>query len=804
MKAWLLRRSPFQTGLQLFLLVVALNALVFGLGRMVRGAQGSAFLPAALLAALLGWGLGQSRLKPGPALGGLMLWGGLWLWGQTAHLGGFVLQLGVFVPLSSWLGYGFIHGGPQPLLFPEIFSAWQGLSAQSAFLGARLAGWLTGLLSGTAANDPVSLVLLWSWLCWLLAGWAGWAVARHRVFSGLLPALAVLAWVTYYTGAELLPLWLFSTCLLGLVGTARVEQTLRRWGETGLDYAEHISIQTLTALALLVVLLASLGWGLPQVSLRDFLEKLRRHEPAESQTARSLGLDAAPLPPARPPSPFEPLRTASLPNLHLLGSGPELSEELVFTVKTGELPPVPVSSLENIAPRHYWRNYTYNLYTGAGWVSSPAQIRTYPPEQTLLAAPPPGYRLLTQNFSLRPGAGGTLYWTGDLARASEPLEVAWRIPPGETDPVAVDPWRGADLLGALNTSPVYQVESYLRVVDVAALRAAGRNYPEALLKTYTQLPPQVPERVFALARSLTATAATPYDEVKALETYLRETYPYSLEISAPPPGVDVADYFLFDLKTGFCDYYATALVVMARSLGLPARLVTGYASGTYLAQSAEYVVTAAEAHAWVEVYFPGQGWVEFEPTAGQPEIARLAQRLPPASPEPASARPWTQLAQTVSGLPPLARGFSLTLAACGALLLAFLGLEAWLLRRVAPSVALRWMYRSLYRQGARLVGAPWPGQTAAEFTRALQTAFEAPDPRLELLTGLYLRVSFSLQPLNPPEVAAAVRAWRGLRWRLFWMKKTGKLTDIQAGQLRQQAVDEEQRDNQQAVDENAD
>jgi transglutaminase-like putative cysteine protease len=767
----LLRRVPFQTSLQVVLLLVALNALVLGLGRIVHGAQGSAFLPAALLAALLGWGLGQSRLKPGPALGGLTLLGGLWLWGQTARLGSFALQLGVFVPLSSWLGYLFIHGGPPPTLFPEIFSAWQGLTDQSVFLGARLGGWLMGLLSGTAADDPVSLVLLWSWLCWLLAGWAAWSVARNRVFSGLLPALAVLAWVTEYTGAGLVPLWLLSASLLGLVGLVRFETTLRRWGATGLDYAEYILPQTFTALILLVVTLAALGWALPQFSLHDFLEKFRRQTAAESQTARSLGLEPVRLQPTRAPSPFQPLRGANLPNLHLLGSGPELSQDVVFTVKTGELPPVPVSSLENSAPRHYWRSYTYDVYTGAGWVSSPAPTRAYPANQALYDSLPPGYRPLTQNFHIRHGDAGLLYWTGNLYRSDQPFEAAWRLPPGETYPLAVDPFRGADLLGALNQAPVYQVESLVRQVEVEALRAAGRNYPDFIQTRYTQLPAQVPERVYALARSLTATAATPYDEAQALESYLRATYPYSLEISAPPPGMDVADYFLFELKTGFCDYYATALVVMARSLGLPARLVTGFASGTYQAQTAEYLVTAADAHAWVEIYFPGQGWVEFEPTAGQPEIARLEANPQTASPALTPAWQWNQLVRSIYGLPPLARWLFTALAVGLGFLLAFLGLESWLLPRLAPARALGWIYRRLYRQGARLVGAPGPGQTAAEFTQALQTALGLPDPRLDLLTSLYLRVLFSPEPLTRREVASAVRAWRGLRWKLFWVKK---------------------------------
>ena len=93
-------------------------------------------------------------------------------------------------------------------------------------------------------------------------------------------------------------------------------------------------------------------------------------------------------------------------------------------------------------------------------------------------------------------------------------------------------------------------------------------------------PSTTPERVFELARNVTAEAETPYDQAKALESFLR-TYPYDLDVPEPPADADVADYFLFDLQKGYCDYYATSMVVMARSLGLPSRLAVGYAAGEY-------------------------------------------------------------------------------------------------------------------------------------------------------------------------------------------------------------------------------
>ncbi len=94
-------------------------------------------------------------------------------------------------------------------------------------------------------------------------------------------------------------------------------------------------------------------------------------------------------------------------------------------------------------------------------------------------------------------------------------------------------------------------------------------------------------------------------------------FPYTLDVPVPPADKDVVAYFLFDLQEGYCDYFATAMAVLARSAGLPARVVGGYATGAYHEEEHLFTVTAAEAHTWVEIYFFGIGWVEFEPTPAQ-------------------------------------------------------------------------------------------------------------------------------------------------------------------------------------------
>src|SRR6185369_13782652 len=106
----------------------------------------------------------------------------------------------------------------------------------------------------------------------------------------------------------------------------------------------------------------------------------------------------------------------------------------------------------------------------------------------------------------------------------------------------------------------------------------------------------------------------------ALQNALRE-YPYSLKLPPPPEDQDLVDAFLFTIKTGYCDYYASAMVVMARSLGIPARLAVGYRTGTYDAEANAYRVSLADAHSWPELYFAGYGWIPFEPTGAFPAVS---------------------------------------------------------------------------------------------------------------------------------------------------------------------------------------
>jgi hypothetical protein len=171
----------------------------------------------------------------------------------------------------------------------------------------------------------------------------------------------------------------------------------------------------------------------------------------------------------------------------------------------------------------------------------------------------------------------------------------------------------------------YVIESWASSPALSELQSATSSYSEHILETYLQLPGELPARVGDLSARLTQGLSNSYEKAKRIEAYLRANYPYDLEVPKATAHRDVVDYFLFEAEGGFCSYYASAMTVMLRSIGIPARVVSGYAMGSYDPEMAAYKVVEGDSHAWVEVYFPELGWVEFEPTAGRPGFAHSDQ-----------------------------------------------------------------------------------------------------------------------------------------------------------------------------------
>lgn len=169
----------------------------------------------------------------------------------------------------------------------------------------------------------------------------------------------------------------------------------------------------------------------------------------------------------------------------------------------------------------------------------------------------------------------------------------------------------------------YAMVSYVSVATDDDLRNADTDYSAFLTDHYLQLPETLPQRVRDKAAELTAGKDNPYDKAVAISDYLRsETFTYSQDIEAPPRDADGVDYFLFETRTGYSDYFASSMVVMLRSVGVPARLAAGYAPGEYDSENDVRVIRDFDSHGWAQVFFPEYGWIDFEPTPRWPEHER--------------------------------------------------------------------------------------------------------------------------------------------------------------------------------------
>ncbi|CAA9488428.1 MAG: FIG001454: Transglutaminase-like enzymes, putative cysteine proteases [uncultured Rubrobacteraceae bacterium] len=286
-----------------------------------------------------------------------------------------------------------------------------------------------------------------------------------------------------------------------------------------------------------------------------------------------------------------------------LRSRGRLSDTVVMKVKSQE--PTP------------YRGVVFDEYNGKGW-----EISTGADEGSLekLVSDGPRYDLFAaRNTEPQQGASRQVAQVFYVEKdASNVIFGAFRP---ETlyfpaSGIKIDPYNSLRAPYEIPEGSTYSVISQVPNASPDALRAAGTAYPEPVTEKYLGLPEGGQERTRELAREITKDATNPYDAVIALNEHLKNNYPYDLSIAPQREEMDAVEYFLFEEGRGYCEQFSSSLAVMARSLGIPARIATGYVPGEYNPFTGLYEVRASDAHAWVEVYFPGQGWSTFDPTPG--------------------------------------------------------------------------------------------------------------------------------------------------------------------------------------------
>jgi transglutaminase-like putative cysteine protease len=751
----------------IFLLtLMALVCLPIALSELVRDAVMSLLLPLTIFGAILAWALA--------------------IFGVRKSLSGFVLlilmPLALYVRISQmwdplfelvrqflFLIPAFINNlfYETQLDFSPFLSSKDELMQNILAFSGRLSLWIASILRGIQIEDPVIRTFVWSMVLWLVAAWAGWQIYRNKRFmAGMLPSTALLAIVLDYTGKGKPILWFHLALLLFLFGLTNYHKLQTRWNASHTDYAENTSVDTLLVVGAITIGLVAASYFVTTISIKDILEDFRerRAGPNESR-AESLGLENG----------KEKTRVTGfgdgMPRSYLLDAGPEISTQLAMTISTGDLPPMPPNA-QLLVPRYYWRAMTYSIYTGSGWANPAVSTDDIPADQALIESSDPNYRVVHAQITFPNAANERLYWPGTLVRADVPFKAAWN------HKTEVDSLLDVDLLAALASVESYNVESVLLNVSVQELRKSPSVYPDWVRKKYLALPDSVPERVLALARDLTAAEPTAYDRALSIQNYLR-TYPYTLDISTPPSNHDVADYFLFDLKQGYCDYYATSMVVLSRAAGLPARLVVGYANGAYDLEHAEYIVTENYAHSWVEIYFANIGWVEFEPTASQPAIVYEEQnesttRMAGTFPKGQSSKE-----KFLSFLQPKLKNAWFPVIFMFVFGFLWIGFDSLRLIRIEPSRTIQLLYKRFRRLARPVTGTSSRNQTAHAYACTLiqrLSAFENSSrmqnwlmpshKEINQLTELFSYSLFAPLPPTRAKARGAVKTWSRLRWRL--------------------------------------
>jgi transglutaminase-like putative cysteine protease len=439
----------------------------------------------------------------------------------------------------------------------------------------------------------------------------------------------------------------------------------------------------------------------------------------------------------------------------------------------------------------YLRAVTYDVYTGRGWERSEGAKRDVPA----------GELLFSRGTSERPENG--------QAFEAETITIAFRQSLGRTVftagypvrvflPTRVHETANAPVLGGLEAPTAFvEGEAYELVAAIsdateAELRDAGTAYPEVVSDHFLDAS-RVTDGVAELAATITEGAETPYDQAQVLADYLSDdaSFTYDTQAPVPRPEDDLVDFFLLDPdhgRIGYCEYYASAMVMMARSLGIPARIATGFAPGERT-EDGLYLVREANAHAWAELYFPGYGWQIFEATKSiDPQfVRRSGEAVPPRVTPPNGVDTLEALEAAVDRTQ--GRTIPSTQPAPGAILpgqdaaadptregnvlifivltLLALGVIWFQVRRVQrgwrglPPGERSW--RRLALAAGRAGVAQRPAETIYEYAGWLEEQIPSRRPEIKVIADGKVWQSYSGRPIGFSAANAIERAWERLR-----------------------------------------
>ena len=485
-------------------------------------------------------------------------------------------------------------------------SAVGGLAVRWSEFKLRIAHWIETLIDGGISNDSLPFVLLLVALVWLIAFLSAWSTVRWRnAWIALLPLGVLLLTNIAYLPEQ--PVFSFNVFLFAAVVLAtrlHVLRSLTTWGSSDTVRPDGLSAEVLRASSWAGLVLLLAVWIVPTANNIGPLANrwMTLISPVTDRAERMGRLFVG------VGSRGDSLHHHYGDVLALKGRARLAHEPLLQVTAPGT---------------GFLRALVYDEYGGQGWqISVKNEQPLAGPVEAVAEAGTAATRLevrtpVTVGITLLERVGDRL-----LFSAGDPLSA-------DRDSNRLIGTHPADIVSLQPNKRLKSGDSYTTVGTVSAaaidrLVAAPATYPEWVTERYLQLPDDLPPEVREYAAALSEPGTQPYVTARLVEQHLRSTFPVDLRIPAPPPLRDATAYFLFDAKRGYFDHHASAMVVLLRSLGVPARLAVGFAidDSDFDTETKLYTLSERESWAWPEVYFSGNGWLEFNPTPSRSLILR--------------------------------------------------------------------------------------------------------------------------------------------------------------------------------------
>ena len=474
-------------------------------------------------------------------------------------------------------------------------------------LNERLWVWLKAFLGNGISADAVPFAVILSALSWSVGYFVVWSTFRlSNVWIAVIPSSVILFInITYLPESHFNFVFPFLLLTLLLVARLTSNEQRGRLNALGIYYPPSFGKIWIAIALTLSSIIIGLVFLLPITRIRsDHLTQVWNfsREPA-SVFQEEFG---------RMFSAIENKKDApqifgrALPVL----SKASINESTVF--------------IGTISNPTYWKARAYTSYTSGGWttdstVSELARNLFISPEALDLEDEPEETQAIGAiSFKVELALSSKHLYIPQAGLESAPIEVRVETHEGSPD--------GEDIITImpmkrLKDDGVYSGTVRLPIYTESAINQSGDVYPEWVKKHYLGLPKSLPGRVASQASAIVQGRSSAYEKALAIEGYLRG-FQYT---NAPPErnfDQDVVDHFLFDSRSGHSDHFASAMAVMLRAAGIPSRLIAGFGPGTVDLESSTFVIKEKDKHSWVEAYFPGHGWVPFEPSATFETIPR--------------------------------------------------------------------------------------------------------------------------------------------------------------------------------------